>query len=58
VEAYIKRISGTYFIAFYQSTISCVAGAAKLVVLPNLTSCQKKPEEEKGGMDEDMYNGN
>lgn len=49
-----------YFIVFYQGTISCVAGTAKLVVLPNLTSCQKKPEEEeeKDGMNEDKYNGN
>jgi hypothetical protein len=47
-----------YFIVFYQGTISCVAGTAKLVVLPNLTSCQKKPEEEKEGMNEDKYNGN
>jgi len=47
-----------YFIVFYQGTISCVAGTAKLVVLPNLTSCQKKPEEEKDGMNEDEYNGN
>jgi len=47
-----------YLIVFYQGTISCVAGTAKLVVLPNLTSCQKKTEEEKEGMNEDKYNGN
>jgi len=32
---------------FYQGTISCVAGTAKLVVLPNLTSCQEKNRRRK-----------
>jgi hypothetical protein len=47
-----------YFTFVYQGGISSVAGTAELVVLPNLTSCQQKTEEEKGGVDEDKYNGN
>jgi hypothetical protein len=47
-----------YFTFVYEGSISSVAGTAELVVLPNLTSCQQKTEEEQGGVDEDKYNGN